>query len=737
MFLWWGPHLVQLYNDAYRPSLGNEGKHPTALGQKGADCWPEIWPVIKPLIDQVIEKGESTWSEDQLIPIYRNGKLEDVYWTFGYSPIDDDQGERAGVLVTCIETTQNVKNLQKLKESNRALRISEGNLSRLILQAPVAIGYFKGRELIVDSANEKMLKLWGKDLTIIGQPLYLALPELKGQPFLQLLDDVFTSGVAFLGNELKAVLEHNGELQDMFFDFVYQPLKDANGNSTGIIVVANNVTENVRARKQVEQSEDRLKQVVMKSPFIMLVLNGPELVVEIANQALYDYWNKTEEETLGKPLLTVLPELEGQPFPKLLYNVYETGKAYGEEEVLNYFETEQGLVEKYVSYLYEPIFEPDGTASRILVAAEDMTQMVQDRKRILTAEENLRLSLQAAELGTFDMDLIKGTMVWDARCRELFGIEHEDAVTYENDFLPGLHPDDRERISKIIDDVFVKALTNGDYDVEYRTIGAKDKKLRWIRAKGKALFNEKDEPIRFIGSVLEITDKKLEEFRRNDFFAMASHELKTPLTSIKSYVQILLQKANKEHDEFRIDSLTRVNKNVGKMISLIQGFLNNAKIIEGKFDLHFEKIDVNGLLSEVIGDAQLLSSGHSLKVMPCTPIRINADRNKILQVMENLVSNAVKYSPKDSTVTIGCEIKGSNAEIYVKDEGVGISKRDQQKLFDRFYRVQNEKVQHVSGFGIGLYLVAEILRYHKSKIMVESQEEKGSTFYFSLPIVSA
>jgi len=124
MFLWWGTGLIQFYNDAYRPSLGNNGKHPSALGQHGADCWPEIWPVIKPLIDQVMAGGESTWSEDQLIPIYRNNRLEDVYWTFSYSKVRDDDGEVAGVLVTCNETTEKVKSFNSLKLAKHELELA-------------------------------------------------------------------------------------------------------------------------------------------------------------------------------------------------------------------------------------------------------------------------------------------------------------------------------------------------------------------------------------------------------------------------------------------------------------------------------------------------------------------------------------------------------------------------------------------------------------------------------------
>ncbi|RRB07270.1 PAS domain-containing sensor histidine kinase [Larkinella rosea] len=117
MFLFWGRDLICFYNDAYRPSLGNNGKHPMALGQRGEEIWPEIWSDIKPLIDQVMSGGESSWSEDQLLPIYRNGTLEDVYWTFSYSPAHDESGEVGGVFVTCCETTEKVVTLKSIAES--------------------------------------------------------------------------------------------------------------------------------------------------------------------------------------------------------------------------------------------------------------------------------------------------------------------------------------------------------------------------------------------------------------------------------------------------------------------------------------------------------------------------------------------------------------------------------------------------------------------------------------------
>ena len=153
MFLWWGPDLVQFYNDAYRPSLGNEGKHPNALGQHGADCWPEIWPVIKPLIDQVMSGGEAVWMEDQLIPIYRNNRLEDVYWTFGYSRVLDDEGKPMGVLVICNETTEKVRSLLAIEQAQAEAEQQRDRLSRFFMQAPAGICVLGGPELVFEFVN--------------------------------------------------------------------------------------------------------------------------------------------------------------------------------------------------------------------------------------------------------------------------------------------------------------------------------------------------------------------------------------------------------------------------------------------------------------------------------------------------------------------------------------------------------------------------------------------------------
>ena len=139
-------------------------------------------------------------------------------------------------------------------------------------------------------------------------------------------------------------------------------------------------------------------------------------------------------------------------------------------------------------------------------------------------------------------------------------------------------------------------------------------------------------------------------------------------------------------------------------------------------------------IEEVLTESRILSNTHSLRFKPSGTLNINADRAKIGQVISNLVNNAIKYSAKGSYVILKCEAKGDNVVVSVTDEGIGIKPKDQEKIFQRFYRAEEEESKHISGFGIGLYLSSEIVQRHKGKIWVESREGEGSTFYFSLPV---
>lgn len=395
MFLWWGEELVQFYNDAYRPSLGNEGKHPLALGQCGEQCWPETWPIIKPLIDQVMSGGGGTYSENQLLPIYRNGQLEDVYWTFSYTPVLDDAFKIGGVLVVCQETTKVIKVIQELE-------ISEARFRSIVEQAPMAIGLLKGPEMIIETGNDKIFKLWGKDDSIIGHPVVKGLPEIKDQVFPKLLQDVYSSGKPFFGNSVLARLEQNGSMEDVYLDFTYTPLKDNSGETTGVMVLASEVTEQFNAKRNLLASEAKLRAIIEQAPVATCLFVGKDLIVELANAPMIGYWGK-DDSVIGKPLRDALPELVGQPFLQILDDIYRTGEPYSSVDAPVNIEVDGILGTYYFNFTYKPLFNDEGEIFGIINMSIDVTKQILAQKALAESESLLRSLLAAspAAIGLF------------------------------------------------------------------------------------------------------------------------------------------------------------------------------------------------------------------------------------------------------------------------------------------------------------------------------------------------
>lgn len=249
MFIWWGPELIQFYNDAYRRSIGPE-RHPTALGQRGRECWAEIWDLIGWQIDQVMTGRGATWHENQLVPITRFGKLEDVYWTYSYSPIDEPTapGGIGGVLVVCTETTEQVLSEQRLIAAERGWRA-------LFDQAPGFMCILRGPEHIFEYINERYSELIGRR-AVIGRPLREALPEIEEQGFLVILDEVYRTGRSHTGVATPVHLER-GPSELRYLDFVHQPIRDPRGLITGVLACGFDVTERIVAAKALEKSDQR------------------------------------------------------------------------------------------------------------------------------------------------------------------------------------------------------------------------------------------------------------------------------------------------------------------------------------------------------------------------------------------------------------------------------------------------------------------------------------------------
>ena len=254
IFIFWGPDSICFYNDAYSNSLGPE-KHPSMLGAHGREVWDEIWPVIGPQIAQVMAGRGATWHENQLVPITRNGRLDQVYWTYSYGPIDDEDAPDGvgGVLVICTETTAQVLAEQQLRAAGQRWRT-------LFDQAPGFVCVLSGASHRLEYANDRYLQLIGKR-EIVGRTVDEIIPEANEQLFTGPLDNVYRTGDAYVAFAAPILLNraagHPAELR--YLDFVYQPIREPDGSISGIFVEGYDVTDRKLIENALAESEHRLR----------------------------------------------------------------------------------------------------------------------------------------------------------------------------------------------------------------------------------------------------------------------------------------------------------------------------------------------------------------------------------------------------------------------------------------------------------------------------------------------
>jgi two-component system sensor histidine kinase VicK len=811
MFIWWGAEKLQFYNDAYLKILGTDdvSKHPGALGQKGKDCWPEIWEVINPLLEQVLSTGEAVYLEDQLIPIYRKGILDEVYWTFSYNIIRNDQGGSAGILVVCTETTQKVRSEQALtlgyqaqqelneelmasneelsltqlelkqvntqleqrvQERTQALSESEFRFRSLIENSPAAMLVLRGDKLIVETINDAMLQILGKPADIIGQPLLNALPEVIGQPVVEIIKTVYHTGIPFTSTSLKVNLPRNGQLQECYFNLSYRPLFE-NGIVTGIVEAAVEVTAEIEAKLKIEslnadlaainqvqaqsnrelatvnshllqvqetlqqtvsqlkESNGRFQNLIRDATVGIIVLIGEDMRVKIVNQTYASFIGSSVDELVTQPLYNNLPHLKDTLDPIYL-QVKQSGEALNVYDVPYKINRSEEEVAGYMNVIYQPYREADGHFRGLIILCQDTTEQVNARLRVQKADEMTNLAITAARLGSWHLDPENKSLIYNDTLAELYGYHAAEKMTFEMVI---------EQISEeyrvmVIEEINKAISYGGHYDVTFTQKRFDDAELIWLRSLGKISYDKSGNPSLFSGFVMDVTEQKKDEQRKNDFIGMVSHELKTPITSLLAYLQLLQNKSAKKDDQFAVAALGNCLRQVKKMTTMINGFLNVSRLDAGKIQIDKQRFDMASLMKEIEEESMGSVSSHAILFAPVEETWIVADRNKIGQVVDNLVSNAVKYSYPNSSIKISCVHKDQQIQVAVTDEGPGIAPDHLDKIFERYYRTDTASQSLVAGFGIGLYLCSEIIQHHGGNIWVESEQGTGSTFYFTLPL---
>jgi PAS domain S-box-containing protein len=244
-------------------------------------------------------------------------------------------------------------------------------------------------------------------------------------------------------------------------------------------------------------------------------------------------------------------------------------------------------------------------------------------------------------------------------------------------------------------------------------------------------------------------EEKIEDLRKlsksdklkSDFIKMASHELNTPVTSIRGYTQMLLDIFSKESPqqdvprELVTSSLSTIDKQLQRLMRLISELLDLSRIEGGQLELRKEAFNICDMVRETIQDIKMTTPNQVINLRVNTDCMVNADKDRISQVLSNIVMNAIKYSDRSTSIDIEISSVGNNVAISIKDQGIGIDKEDHEKIFDRFYRSGKNNVDTYPGFGIGLFISKEIMQRHNGNILVESSRGNGSTFTVLLPVL--
>ena len=492
-------------------------------------------------------------------------------------------------------------------------------------------------------------------------------------------------------------------------------LFDTNGLASRYLGTVLDITENKLARESIERSEKLFRSIILNIPkSLIIVIDRNHRYVTIEGDIM-EKMGYDRRDYEGKHPAEISPER--YEATRGLYERVIAGEKFSVER-----KTENG--DNYIVHLV-PLKNADNEVDAGLIIALDITDIKQAEERSAKLAAIVESSDDAIVSKSFDSVITS----WNYAAERMFGYTEEEMIGQT--IYKIIPPDRHDEEGRIL------ALLREGKSVEHFETKrvTKDGRLVDVSLTISPVKDAQGNVIGISKIARDITEKKQEEQRKNDFIGMVSHELKTPLTSLTGIIQVTNARLKNSEDPFLAGAMERANIQVKRMTGMINGFLNISRLEAGKMSLELQVFDLGELLRETADETKLIVNTHPLILTVSGRVNVNADRDKISSVVSNLLSNAVKYSPKGSSIELACEVTGDIVTVSAKDEGIGIKPEDIEKIFERYYRIETDYSRHISGFGIGLYLSAEIIQRHNGKIWVESEFGKGSTFYFTLPVV--
>ncbi|HVG12931.1 MAG TPA: PAS domain-containing protein, partial [Flavisolibacter sp.] len=645
-----GPEMVvEVVNDMYASLIGRTTEQ--LLFKQLFEIIPETEALFRPMLGDVLRTGAPLNLYDQ--PYSVKSGVGDIagFLNIVYQPYKEFDGRVTGVMVLCQDVTE-------LVHSRRRLEESEAHFRNLVMQAPVAIAVFRGKDFIVDVANDCYLEVVGKTSEeFIGRPLFEALPETK--PALEpIAVSLLQHGEARAFDEFEIELRRKGVVEKCYFNSVWKPYFDFHGNIDGFMIVAHEVTTQVEALRQKEKNERDIKAIIESAPFPIGVYVGPEMRIQFANRSIMEAWGKGSD-VVGKCYREVLPELGAQNIYEQLDEVFRSGQPYHAFNQRVDLVVDGQLQPYYFNYSFTPLFDADGSVYGVMNTAADVTELARAYHKLEESEERAMLAIEASEQGTFHINLKTNELLASPRMAEIFDVGD---ATDRSRYISAIHPDDLP----LREAGYATAYQTGKLDYEGRLV-KRDGFVTWVRVKGKIYFDEHNEPHRLVGIVQDITEQKgfsetlarkveertaeLEEANLqlvaiNDelqqFAYVSSHDLQEPLRKIRIFSDILSRLVDKEGEAATY--LTKITSSAERMTGLIRGLLEYSKVANAQ--VRFEKVNLNDLLSLILVDYELLILQKEARIHIDPLPEVDGVLLQMNQLFFNLIGNALKFTKR-------------------------------------------------------------------------------------------
>ena len=379
-----------------------------------------------------------------------------------------------------------------------------------------------------------------------------------------------------------------------------------------------------------------------------------------------------------------------------------------------------------------PLRNIDEKIIGILGSYDDISEEKKKEMLVLESESRLAVAQHIAQVGNWEWDVGQGTNLWSDEIYRILGVDPKNRDISYNDYFRTIHPDDAERIQSLID---TQTELKQPYEYEAR-IETYDGLSKVVAIRAQFDLDEVGEINRIYGTMQDITERKRMEKMKDDFISTVSHELRTPLTSIKGSLGLLNNMLSSSSEAKMVSLLSIAQNNTDRLLFLINDILDISKIESGHIVFHFQPLDLVELTKEAVSNNSSYANDVRLNFVdvPDHVVWVNADRDRVLQVVYNLLSNAAKFSHPGGVVDISIEEYEDKISLSIRDYGVGIDEAFIPKLFEKFTQADSSTSRSVGGTGLGLSISKSIIERHNGGIEVESNLGEGSTFRIVLPV---